>query len=136
MRTPIVPSVSSFFVPLSVSNSIHAPRFGMIVALNVGAVVRVDVLAVVDARRTDELAHDHALGAVDHERALVGHEREIAHEDLLVGNALDFARLGGDKTNADAQRSAVGHVALAALFNRVLRLAERVLAELEDRGCR
>jgi len=36
MRTPMVPSVSSFFVPLSVSNSIQAPRFGMIVALNVG----------------------------------------------------------------------------------------------------
>ena len=36
MRTPIVPSVSSFFVPLSVSNSIQAPRLGMIVALNVG----------------------------------------------------------------------------------------------------
>ena len=132
MRTPIVPSVSSFFVPLSVSNSIQAPRFGMIVALNVGAVVGVGVLREVDARRTDELAHDHALRAVDHERALVGHEREIAHEDLLVGDTLDFARLGRDKTDAHAQRRAVGHVALAALLDRILRLAEAVLAELED----
>ena len=132
MRTPIVPSVSSFFVPLSVSNSIQAPRLGMIVALNVGRVVGVDVLAVVHARRTHELAHDHALGAVDHERALVGHEREIAHEDLLVGDTLDFARLGRDQADAHAQRRAVGHVALAALLDRILRLAERVLAELED----
>ncbi len=50
--------------------------------------VRVDVLAVVDAGRAHELAHDHALGAVDHERALVGHEREVAHEDLLVRECL------------------------------------------------
>ena len=94
--------------------------------------VRVDVLAVVDARRAHELAHDHALGAVDHEGALVGHERKIAHEDLLVGDALDFARLRRDQTDADAQRRAVGHVALAALLDRVLRLAQRVLAELQD----
>ena len=89
-------------------------------------------LAEVDARRTDELAHDHALRAVDHERALVRHEREIAHEDLLVGNTLDFARFRRDKTDAHAQRRAVGHVALAAFLDRVLGLAERVLAELQD----
>ena len=97
-----------------------------------GTRVRVDVLAVINARRTDELAHDHALGAVDHERALVRHEREIAHEDLLVRNALDFARLGGDQADADAQRGAVRHVAFAALFNCILRIAERMLAEFED----
>ena len=94
--------------------------------------VRVDVLAVIDARRTHELAHDHALGAVDHEGALVGHERKIAHEDLLVGDALDFARLGGNQTNAHAQRRAVGHVALAALLDRILGLAQRMLAELQN----
>ena len=132
MRTPIVPSVSSFFVPLSVSNSIHAPRFGMIVALNVGPVVGVGVLQEVHARRADELAHDHALRAVDHERALVGHEREVAHEDFLVGDTLDFARLRRDETYADAQRRAVGHVAFAAFLNRVLGLAEAVVAELQD----
>jgi hypothetical protein len=90
-----------------------------------GAVVRVDVLEEVDARRTDELAHDHALRAVDHERALVRHEREIAHEDLLVGDALDLARLGRDQADAHAQRRRVRHVAFAALLDRVLRFAER-----------
>ena len=66
-------------------------------------VVGVGVLQEVHARGTHELAHDHALRAVDHERALVGHEREIAHENFLVRDTLDFARLGGDETHADAQ---------------------------------
>ena len=94
--------------------------------------VGVDVLAVVHAGRTHELAHDHALRAVDHERALVGHEREIAHENFLVGDAFDFAGLGRDQADAHAQRRAVGHIAFAAFLDRILRLAERVLAELEN----
>ncbi len=97
-----------------------------------GTGIGVHVAAVVDAGRAHELAHDHALRAVDHERALVGHEREIAHEDLLVGNALDFARLRGNEAHADAQRRAVRHVALAAFLDRILRFAETVLAELQD----
>ena len=36
------------------------------------------------ARRTVQLAHDHALGTVDDERALVGHERHFAHVDFLL----------------------------------------------------
>ena len=41
------------------------------------------------AGRTHELAHDDALGAVDDERALVRHHREVAHEDGLF---LDLTR--------------------------------------------
>src|SRR5690606_21963792 len=37
----------------------------------------------VHARRADELRDDDALGAVDDERAALGHERELAHEDRL-----------------------------------------------------
>ncbi len=96
------------------------------------AIVRIAVLQQIDARRTHELAHDHALRAVDHERALVGHEREVAHEDLLVGDALDFARLRGDEANADAQRRAVGHVAFAAFLNGILGFAQRMLAEFQN----
>ena len=40
--------------------------------------------------RADELRHDDALGAVDDERALLGHHREVAHEDRLL---LDLARV-------------------------------------------
>ena len=36
-----------------------------------------------------ELAHDHTLGAVDHEGAVVGHERHFAHVDLLFLDLLD-----------------------------------------------
>ncbi len=36
MRTPIVPSVTSFLPPLSLSNSIQAPRFGITVATYTG----------------------------------------------------------------------------------------------------
>src|SRR5690606_14766035 len=58
---------------------------------------RVDVLVgellgravEVDAGRTDELGDDDALRAVDDEGALLGHEREVAHEDRL---GLDLAR--------------------------------------------
>jgi len=44
------------------------------------------------------------------------------------GMPLISARLGGDQANADAKRGAVGHVALAALFDRILGLAQRMLA--------
>jgi hypothetical protein len=36
------------------------------------------------ARRTVELRHDHALGAVDDEGAVVGHQRDLAEVDLLL----------------------------------------------------
>ena len=45
------------------------------------------------ARRTVQLRHDDALGAVDDERALVGHERNFAHVDLLLLHFLDHLRL-------------------------------------------
>ncbi|CAB4633433.1 unannotated protein [freshwater metagenome] len=41
-----------------------------------------------DSRRTDELRNNNALSAVDNERALFGHHREVAHEDGLF---FDFA---------------------------------------------
>jgi len=45
--------------------------------------------------RTVQLRHDHALGAVDDERALLGHERHFAHVDLLLFDFLDHLGLGG-----------------------------------------
>src|SRR5204863_8432516 len=44
-----------------------------------------------DARRAVQLAHDHALGAVDHERAVARHERDLAEVDLLLLDVLDRA---------------------------------------------
>src|SRR3546814_6207132 len=36
------------------------------------------------ARRTMHLRHDHALGAVDDERAVLRHQRHVAHVDVLL----------------------------------------------------
>src|SRR5690349_19714352 len=87
-----------------------------------------------------ELAHDNALGAVDHERTVLGHERHLAEIDFLLLDVLDAARAGlavdvpKDQLDRDFQRSGIGHTALMALFDIVLGLAERVAHELEGRS--
>ena len=83
---------------------------------------------VVDARRADQLADDDALGAVDDERALLGHEREVAHVDAL---ALDLARLLDEQLDPDVERLGEGQVARAALQLGVLGRLELVLLEAE-----
>ena len=89
---------------------------------------RILELAVVDAGRADELADDDALGAVDHERALVGHPRVVAHVDAL---ALDLAGLLDEELDVDVERLAEGQVLGPALILGVLGLAELVVEELE-----
>ena len=83
----------------------------------------------VGARRADELRHDDALGAVDDERAAIGHPREVAHEDGLLADLARVAVLEGD---LDVQRPRVGDVLLTALGHRVAGLAELEIAE-DDR---
>jgi len=53
------------------------------------------------ARRTNELADHDALGAVDDERALLGHDREVAHEDGLL---FDLAGFRVEETCANEDR--------------------------------
>ena len=77
-----------------------------------------------DARGPHELRDDHALGAVDHERALVGHHREVPHEDRLL---LDLAGGRIDEAGPHEDRSGVGHVLLFALLHRELRRRAQVL---------
>jgi hypothetical protein len=67
-----------------------------------------------DAGRTDELAHDDTLGAVDDERALLGHHGEVAHEDRLL---LDLAGVLVDEPGANEDRRGEGHVLLLALLH-------------------
>jgi hypothetical protein len=74
------------------------------------------------------LRHDDALGAVDDEGALVGHEREVAHEDRL---GLDLAGHVVHELGVDVQRRGVGLAALLALVDRVLGLLELGLREAE-----
>ena len=88
-------------------------------------------LLEVDTGRADQLGHDDTLGAVDDEGALVGHQREVAHEDRL---ALDLAGLVVHELGGDEQRRGVGDVALLALVDRVLRRLEPVIAERQRHG--
>ena len=112
---------------LSISNSSHAPRRRDHLA-GEDVLVRglVGGLLEVDARRADELGDDDALGAVDDEGALVGHQREVAHEDRL---ALDLAGLVVHELGGDEQRRGVRDVAVLALVDGVLRRLEAVVAE-------
>ncbi len=86
----------------------------------------VDVVVEVDTRRADELGHDDTLGAVDDERALVGHHGEVAHEDRL---ALDLAGGVVGELRGDEQRSRVRHVLVLALLDGGLDLVEARVGE-------
>ena len=74
--------------------------------------------------RAHELRHDDALGAVDHERALVGHHGEVAHEDRLL---FDLAGRRVDESGPNEDRGRVGHVLLFALLHGELRVGLEVL---------
>ena len=92
-----------------------------------------------DARRAVHLRDDDALGAVDDERAVHRHERHLAHVDFLLLDVLD--RLGAgllvdiehDQAERHLERRRIGHAALAALVDVVLRRIEVVADELEQR---
>ena len=95
------------------------------------------VVVVEHAGRAMHLRHDHPLGAVDHEGAVVGHQRQVAHVDVLL---LDVAHALGagvvvdvphDQAQRDPQRRGIGHAALVALLDVVLRILELVLDEVE-----
>ena len=76
-------------------------------------------VGIVGTRGANELADDNALGAVDDEGALLGHQREIAHEDFLL---LHLARLSVYQANHHAKGSGIVYVPLLAFGNAVLRV--------------
>ncbi len=79
-----------------------------------------------DARGTVQLAHHHALGAIDDEGALKGHERNFAHVDLFfLGGPLVFV------TEGHIQRRAEGLAFTLALDGRHFGLAQVVADEIE-----
>ncbi len=85
-----------------------------------------------DARRAVHLGDDHPLGAVDDEGALLRHQRDVAHVDVLLLDVLDGAGAGvlvvleHDQAQLDLQRRGEGHVALDALLDVVLGVLELV----------
>ncbi len=94
------------------------------------------------AGRAVHLRDDDALGAVDDEGAVHGHERDVAHVDVLLLDVLDRLRAGFlvDIEHDEAQRhlegSREGHAALTALVDVVFRLLELVADEFQHRGTR
>ncbi len=91
---------------------------------------------------TVHLGDDHALGAVDDEGAVLGHERDVAHIDVLFLDVLD--RLGAgflvdiehDEAQRHLERRGIGHGALLALLDVVFRILEMVIDIFEQRGLR
>src|SRR3954468_8986990 len=80
----------------------------------------------VDTRTADQLRDDDALGAVDHERALARHDREVAHEHRL---ALDLAGGVVHELGGDEQRRRVGHVLVLTLLEGRLDVLEARVGE-------
>src|SRR5690606_28789223 len=92
----------------------------------------VELAVEVHAGRADKLGDDDTLGAVDDERALGGHEREVAHEHRL---ALDLTGVVVDELRRDEHRGGVGHVlVLALLFGVLGRLAPMVAERQRHRA--
>src|SRR3989449_4736896 len=100
--------------------------------------VRVDALFEHHAGGAVQLRHDHALGAVDDERAERREDRQLPEVDFLLDDVLGSFGLGGltdlfhdHQLQRRLERDGVGHIPLDALLDRVLRLAEGVLHELQ-----
>ena len=100
------------------------------------------VMVEENARRAVHLRDDDALGAVHDEGAVVGHERHVAHEDVLLLDVLDGLGAGvlvdveHDEAQRHLQRRGIGQVALPAFVDVELRRLELVLDELEHRLAR
>ncbi len=92
------------------------------------------------AGRTMHLRDDDALGAVDDEGAVHGHERDIAHVDVLLLDVLDglgagfFVDIEHDQAQRDLERRRIGHAALAALVDVIFRRFELIADEFQHRG--
>ena len=100
-----------------------------------GAVRLAAVVLEEHAGRAVELRDDDALGAVDDERAVVGHERNLAHVDLLLLHFLDRVLrrflVHEDEAHLGAQRRAVREAALLAFDDVERRRQQREAHELE-----
>ena len=92
------------------------------------------------AGRTMHLRDDDALGAVHDERTVVGHQRDVAHVDILLLDVLHGAGAGlfvdieHDQPQRHLERRGIGHAALAALVDVVFRRIEFVADKVELRG--
>ncbi|OIQ79544.1 hypothetical protein GALL_387200 [mine drainage metagenome] len=89
------------------------------------------------ARAAVQLGDDDALGAVDDERAVLGHQGQLAHVDLLLLDLLD-GRLGSfavhdGQAHLDAQRRGKSQAALLTFLDVEWRCAEAVADIIQTR---
>ncbi len=100
------------------------------------------VMVEEDARAAMHLRDDDALGAVDDEGAILGHERHVAHVDVLLLDVADRARAGilvdvpDDEAEGHLQRRGEGNAALLAFLDVIFRRLELVAHEFELRALR
>jgi len=75
-----------------------------------------------------QLLDNHALGAVDHERAVAGHQRHFAHVDFLLADVLDGAGVLviDHQTHQHPQRGRVGQAAQLTFLDVKCRLADAI----------
>ena len=94
--------------------------------LVLGQVAEAEALARLEdhAGAADELADDDALGAVDDERALLRHDREVAHEHRLL---FDLTGVAVHEPGPHEDGRRVGHVLLFALLDGELGRRAQVL---------
>ncbi len=84
-----------------------------------------------------QLRHDDALGAVDDERTVLRHQRDLTEVDLLLFDVANGLGAGlvidvpHDQANNDLDRGGEGHATGAALVFVVLGTIQRVADELE-----
>ena len=94
------------------------------------------------ARRAMQLADDDALGAVDDECAVLGHQRNIAEENFLFLDVANVfrARLGvfvvNRQADGDLERRGIRHAALLAFVHVVFELQRDGIAALVAEGGR
>ena len=92
----------------------------------------IDGFGKIYARRANQLGYDNALRAVDDEGAVLGHQREIAHEHF---GFLDFMGIAVGQANRNLQRRGIGCIALLALFHRVFRLVvQRIIRKFQNQA--
>ena len=79
----------------------------------------------VNAGTAHDLVNDHPLGAIDDERATLGHQRQLADEHLLL---FDLAGFLVDQPAGDIHLGSKGRIATLCLFHIVAGTLEPVLA--------
>jgi len=105
-----------------------------------GLAVGVNTRTERNARRTVQLRHNHALGAIDNEGTLGRHQGDVAHVRFLLLDvahfhfARDLVTVAHDQLKLNFQGGGIGHTALHALLDLILRATKGILHELQRAG--